>query len=420
MSQDLFIKNIRRLYTPLTADAEDPARPVHEVANAAVLILNGRIAEIGVERDVCRNAPNDVPVLDAEQRVALPGFVDCHAHPVFVGERSHEFHRRNAGTTYQQIAAEGGGITASAQALAEASTEEMVRQSLPRLDRCLLCGTTTLEAKSGYGLVWEQERKQLEAIGRLRQCHPIDLVPTFLVHSVPASRENEREAFIEEVCGRMLPAVAEKHLAEAVDVFCEDGAFAVEESRKILMCAQELGLEIKLHANQFGHTGGARLAAELHAMSADHLEHLSDEEIAALADTKVVCVLLPACIVFLGNLPYPRARKLIEQGARVAVATDMNPGSSMTESLPLCQTIAAVHCRMNPAELLWAVTYDAARALRHHHRIGSLEMGKEGNITLWDIPHLEYLSYHFGAPLLTHAVVRAQVVVSQGRIGYGN
>jgi len=420
VSKDLFIKNIRRLYTPLMTDAEDPTRPVHEIADAAILIVNGRISKIGTEREVCRSAPKGVPVLDAERRVALPGFVDCHAHPVFVGERSQEFHRRNAGATYQQIAAEGGGIAASAQALAEASTEDIIRQSLPRLDRCLLCGTTTLEAKSGYGLVWEQERKQLEAIDGLRQCHPIDLIPTFLVHSVPASRRKDRETFVEEVCRRMLPEVAEKHLAEAVDVFCEDGVFTVEESRKILMRAQELGLGIKLHANQFGHTGGARLAAELHAISADHLEHLNDEEINALAEEKVVCVLLPACVFFLGNLPYPPARKLIQQGARVAIATDMNPGSSMTESLPLCQTIAAINCRMSPAELLWAVTYDAARALRHQARLGSLEAGKEGNITLWDIPHFEYLSYHFGAPLLTHAVVRGQVVVSQGRVCYGN
>ena len=420
MSKDLFIKNIRRLYTPLTADAEDAVRPIHEIGDAAVLILHGRIAKIGTEKEVSRNAPKDVQILDAEQRVALPGFVDCHAHPVFVGERSQEFHRRNAGATYQQIAAEGGGIAASAQALTEASTEEIIRQSLPRLDRCLLCGTTTLEAKSGYGLVWEQERKQLEAIDRLRQRHPIELIPTYLVHSVPASRKNEREMFIEEVCRKMLPEVAEKRLAEAVDVFCKDGVFTIEESRKILLRARELGLEIKLHANQFGHTGGARLAAELRAMSVDHLEHLNDEEIAALAEAKVVCVLLPAAVFFLGNLPYPPARKLMEQGARVAIATDMNPGSSMTESLPLCQTIAAINCHMSPPELLWAVTYDAARALRHHDRLGSLEVGKEGNMTLWDIPHLEYLSYHFGAPLLTHAVVRGQVVVSQGRICHGN
>jgi imidazolonepropionase len=162
------------------------------------------------------------------------------------------------------------------------------------------------------------------------------------------------------------------------------------------------------------------LAAELHAMSADHLEHLNDEEITALAEARVVCVLLPACVFFLGDLPYPPARKLIERGARVAIATDMNPGSSMMESLPLCQTIAAVNCHLNAAELLWAVTYDAARALKHHDRIGSLEAGKEGNITLWDVPHLDYLSYHFGTSLLTHSVVRGQVVVSHGRVRYGN
>jgi len=417
---DLFVKNIRRLYTPRATDSEDPTRPVFEIPNAAVYVSQKTIEAVGTEKDIAPRVPNGVPVLDAGQRVALPGFVDCHAHPVYAGERSHEFHRRNAGATYQQIAREGGGIAASARALANASVGEIVQQTLPRLDRCLLSGTTTLEAKSGYGLLWEEERKQLEAIAQLRQQHPIELIPTFLVHSVPASRANDRSAFIEEICEDVLPTVASDKLAEAVDIFCEENVFTVGESRKILRRGKQLGLTTKLHANQFGHSGGATLAAELGAVSADHLEHLDDSEIAALVEKKVICVFLPACVFFLGDLPYPPARKLIQQGARVAVATDMNPGSSMTESLPLCQTIAAIYCRMTPAELLWAVTYDAARALAKHDRVGSLEVGKEGNITLWDIPHLEYLSYHFGNSLLTDAVIRGQIVVSQGRVSYAD
>ncbi|MBM3325345.1 MAG: imidazolonepropionase [Calditrichaeota bacterium] len=358
-------------------------------------------------------------VLDAQGRVALPGFVDCHAHPVFVGERSHEFHRRNAGATYQQIAREGGGIAASARALANASIEDIMRESSPRLDRFLLCGTTTLEAKSGYGLFWDQEKKQLEAIRELSRSHPMELVPTFLVHAIPSSVTN-RKAFMDEICQTMLPTVAEERLAEAVDIFCEEGAFTVEESRRILLRARELGLRIKIHANQFGHSGGARLAAELGAMSADHLEYLKNEEIAALVEKKIICVLLPACVFFLGNPPYPPARKLIEKGARVAIATDMNPGSSMTESLPLCQTIAAIYCHMSSTELLWAVTYDAARALQREHQIGSLEVGKEGNVTLWDIPHLDYLSYHFGISRPTDVIIKGQIVVSHGQLRHGN
>lgn len=417
---DLFIRNIGRLYTPRAVDAEDPTRPLFEIPNAAVLVSQGHIQALGKERELAPHIPEGVPVLDAGERVALPGFVDCHAHPVYAGERSNEFHRRNAGATYQQIAQEGGGIAASAKALAEATVEDLVEQTLPKLDRFLLCGTTTLEAKSGYGLSWEQERKQLEVIGRLRLRHAIELSPTFLVHSVPPSRKDDREAFVRDVCEEMLPVVAASGLAEAVDIFCEEGVFTAQESRKVLLRAQQLGLAIKLHANQFGHSGGARLAAELGAMSADHLEHLDNDEIAMLVEKKVTCVLLPACVFFLGNLPYPPARKLIEQGARVAVATDMNPGSAMTESLPLCQTIAAIYCHMSPAELLWAVTYDAARALGRQNEVGSLEVGKEGNITLWDIPRLEYLSYHFGNSLLTEAVIKGQIVVSNGRVTYGH
>ncbi|MFH1011607.1 MAG: imidazolonepropionase [bacterium] len=416
---DLFIKNIRRLYTPRAADAEDPSRPLLEFADAAILISKGQIEAIGTEKEIGPHVSPGIPVLDAQGRVALPGFVDCHAHPVFAGERSQEFHRRNAGATYQQIAREGGGIAASARALADSSIEDIVRESLPRLDRFLLCGTTTLEAKSGYGLVWEEERKQLEAIRQLSKHHPLELVPTFLVHAVPSSATN-RKAFIDEICEKMLPAVAGERFAEAVDIFCEEGAYTVEESRRVLLRARELGLQIKIHANQFGHFGGARLAAEIGAMSADHLEYLNDEEIATLIEKEIICVLLPACVFFLGNLPYPPARKLIERGARVAIATDMNPGSAMTESLPLCQTIAAVYCHMNPAELLWAVTYDAARALKRERRVGSLEVGKEGNVILWDSPHLDYLSYHFGISCPTDVIIKGQVVVSHGRLCYGD
>jgi imidazolonepropionase len=219
---------------------------------------------------------------------------------------------------------------------------------------------------------------------------------TFLVHALPESDKDRRERFLDEVIAGMIPRVAEDKLAAAVDVFCEAGAFTVDESRRVLRAALDHGLQIAVHANQFGNSGGALLAAELGARSADHLEFLNDQEIDALVAAKVTAVTLPASVFFLGTLPYPPARKLIERGARVAIATDMNPGSAMTESLPFCLTTAAIHMKMTAEELLWAATFDAAVALRSEHDCGSLEAGKAADIALWKVPHLNSLSYHFG------------------------
>lgn len=407
---DLLIHNIGRLVTPLQAECNDPNRPLSEIAKAAILIRDGRISLVGNEQDVLQNAGNNVPRYDAKGALALPGFVDCHTHPVFVGNRAAEFHLRNAGKSYLEIAAAGGGIVASSRRVRNATTKQIIEESLPRFHRSLMCGTTTIEAKSGYGLEWDGERKLLEALIEIERLIPQRLHRTFLIHALPESYTNRREKFVREVCERMIPAVAMERLASTVDVFCETGAFTVEESRRFLQEAVKQDLSCAVHANQFGHSGGALLAAEVKAQSANHLEYLNEEEINALAAAGTVAVVLPACVFFLGTIPYPPVRKMIERGLRIAIATDMNPGSAMTESLPFCMTAAAIYCKMTPAELLWGVTLDAARVLGVEHEVGSLESGKLGDVSLWNVPDLESLSYHFGDMRAAAVAIGGEVV----------
>jgi len=407
---DLFIRNIGLLATPLGADRDRHDRPVRRIPQAAILIRDGRIVRVGPEVEISRLVPANTPTLDAEGNLALPGLVDCHTHPVFVGNRAAEFHLRNAGKSYLEIAAAGGGIAASARRVREASPECVIEESLPRFQRSLMSGVTTIEGKSGYGLDWLGERKLLEILREIETRIPQRLHRSFLIHALPESYSNRREEFLRDVIGEMIPAVAAEKLASQVDVFCEKGAFTVDESRQFLRAAQEHHLAIMVHANQFGHSGGALLAAELRARSANHLEYLSDEEIKALNVAGTVAVVLPACVFFLGTIPYPPVRRMIELGLRVAIATDMNPGSSMTESLPFCLTAAAVHCRMTPEELLWAATLDAARALDADREVGSIEEGKLADISLWTVPDLESHSYHFGNLRAASVIIGGKLV----------
>jgi imidazolonepropionase len=406
---DLLIRNIGLLVTAAFADRDDPRRRVARIPRAAILIQDGRLALMGPEPEIARRSPSGLPELDANGALATPGLVDCHTHPVFVGNRAHEFHLRNTGKTYPEIAAAGGGIQATARKVREAPVEQIIEESLPRFHRSLTCGVTTIEAKSGYGLDWAGERKLLEALKVIEGQVPQRVVRTLLIHALPETFAGSRERFVREVEDVMIPAAAQEGLASAVDVFCETGAFSVEESRAFLRAAERHGMLRMIHANQFGHSGGAWLAAELGVCSAHHLEHLNGAEIDALAKAGVVAVMLPASVFFLGTLPYPPARHMIERGLRVAVATDMNPGSSMTESLPFCMTAAAIYGGMTPEELLWGATLDAARAIGVEEHAGSLEIGREADVCLWSVPDLESLSYHFGE-------LRAAAVVIGGNL----
>lgn len=407
---DLLIRNIGLLATPRWKDRDERLRSVVKIPGAAILIQDGRIADAGPEAEVLPRAPHGVHEYDTRGALALPGLVDCHTHPVFVGNRAAEFHLRNAGMTYLDIAAAGGGIQASARKVKEAALAQIIAESLPRFHRSLACGVTTLEAKSGYGLEWEGEAKLLQALLQIERLIPQRLHRTFLIHHLPELYANRRAEFCDAVVSEMIPAVARRKLAASVDVFCESGAFTVDESRRFLVAAEEHGLSRMVHANQFGHSGGALLAAEVGARSAHHLEYLDDDEMDAMAEAGVVAVALPASVFFLGNLPYPPVRQMIERGLRVAVASDMNPGSSMTDSLPFCLTAAAIYCKMSPDELLWSVTLDAARVLDADTDVGSLEVGRFGDVSLWDVPDLESLSYHFGDMRAAAVVMNGDVV----------
>ncbi len=395
-NSSLYIRNIGTLVTPLERDRDARDRALIEISNAAILIQNSRIAAVGGDEKVRSLVPPETPEFDAEGSLALPGLIDCHTHPVFVGNRADEFHLRNAGKSYLEIAEAGGGIQKTAHRVAAASVEQIVTESLPRFDRSLMSGVTTIEAKSGYGLEWDAEYKLLRALEMISGEVPQRVHRTHLIHALPANRAADRAMFVSEVISHHIPAVVQYKLATGVDVFCESGAFSVDESRRILTAAKSAGLAVTVHANQFGHSGGALLAAELGARSADHLEYLNEAEIDALADAKVTGIVLPAAVFFLGNLPYPPVRNMIARGMRVAIATDMNPGSASTESLPFCLTAAAIYCKMTPAELLWGVTLDPAHVLGVQGSVGSLEVGKYADITLWKLPNLDSLSYHFG------------------------
>ncbi len=392
----ILIHNIGKLVTPLAKDKDDSTRPLFELNNAAVLIEEGCFKAIGRSFDLLNTTSADIQRHDANQKLMLPGFVDCHAHPVFVGNRASEFFMRNRGASYQEIAESGGGIHASARKIASASIEQIVRESLPRFEMSLAGGVTTIECKSGYGLTWQGEERLLFAMKEIEKIVPQRMSKTFLVHVIPEDWQNRRHEFIQSVVNEMIPEVYERKLASCVDIFCELGAFTLEESRHILTAAKSIGMSITIHANQFGYSGGAMLAAELGARSADHLEYLNQDEINALCDANVVAVVLPACVYFMNAIPYPPMRSIIDNGLRMAIATDMNPGTSMTESIPFCLTTAAIYGKLSINELLWSVTLEAARVLGMEDNIGSIEAGRVADFALWNLPTPESIAYFQG------------------------
>jgi imidazolonepropionase len=341
--------------------------------------------------------------------------VDSHTHLVWAGSREDELRRRLAGARYGEIAAEGGGIVATMRATREASLEDLCELAAGRLATMLLWGTTTAEAKSGYGLDVPTELRQLQAVRALARRQPIELVPTFLgAHSVPPEHRGDREGFVRLLLDEALPAVVAEGLAEFCDVFCEPGAFTVEESRRILMRAAELGLGVKIHADELAASGGAELAAELGAVSAEHLMKASAAGRRALARAGVLAVLLPATSLFLMEEPAdgPAFR---DAGCAIALATDLNPGSSPTESLPLVAVLACLRNRLTPEEAVTGVTLNAAAAVRRADRLGSLEEGKQADLVVLRDPTYLHLVYHFGVNPVRHVVKAGRVVVLDSR-----
>lgn len=406
---DLLITNLSEIATPRGTTSRTGAaqREVNRLAGGEVLCREGRIAFVGTAEQRRRELGElpQVERLDGGGGTLVPGFVDPHTHLPWAGSREEEFARRLEGATYMEIAAEGGGILSTVRATREAGEDELVAPMRHRLDLMLAHGTTTAEAKSGYGLNLDDEMKQLRAIRRAGEDHPVDLVPTLLAaHEVPPEfresvRDPEadgRQRYVDLVCEEIVPAVAESGLARFCDVFCEEGVFSAAESRRVLEAGAAYGLSPRLHADEFVDSGGAELAAALGALSADHLIAVSDAGVRALAESDVTAVLLPGTSFFLMKHRYAPARRLLEAGVPVALATDCNPGSSYTESLPMVLVLAVFEMGLTIEEALTAVTLNAACCLGLGDEIGSVETGKRADLVLLDAPNLLHLAYHYG------------------------
>jgi imidazolonepropionase len=385
-------------------------RDLGVVDDGALIARDGRIDWVGATKDLPA-LDAGAEVIDASGKTVLPGFVDSHTHLIFAGTREDEFALRIAGTSYQEIAERGGGINATVARVRASSRDQLKELARPRLDRMLAFGVTTVEAKSGYGLSLADEIKSLEAIAELGREHDCELVPTFLgAHEVPPEYRDDRDGYIRLVAERMLPEVADRRLADFCDVFCERGVFDVGESERILLAAQRRGLKLKVHADEFSPLGGADLAGRLGAVSADHLLHVTPSGAEALRRAGTVATLLPGTAFFLG-LPSAKARWLIDHGVPVALATDCNPGSCMTENLPLIGTMACSQMKMDPAEVITALTLNSAAALARSDRVGSLERGKQADLVILDVPNYRLFPYHFGANHVWRVIKRGRVVV---------
>ncbi|NOX87706.1 MAG: imidazolonepropionase [Calditrichaeota bacterium] len=387
----ILIKNISHLFTP---DLRAGYGKIIDKKNVHLLIHDGKIEKIFEFHD---STPEVDQVINASGKAVLPGFIDAHTHPVFWKTREDEFVMRIQGKSYEEIAAAGGGIRNSVRKFREAEKEAIKKVTRRRIRSFLEYGVTTIEAKSGYGLSTVDEIKSLEIINELNEEQPLEMIPTFLgAHEIPDEYRNDRQAYVELVCSEMIPLVAERKLARYCDVFCEKGVFTADESRRILTTAQKYGLKARIHADELAPFGGAELAAEIGAVTADHLVQTSEAGIKAMAEKGVIPVLLPGTTFFLGKDKYAPARKMIDAGCEVAISTDFNPGSSTTQNIQLIWTIAALKLKMLPEELLWASTYIPAKSLSSEDRIGAIEPGKQADLVILDIPNLNYLPYHYG------------------------
>lgn len=391
-------------------------RDLGVIEDAALLIDGAKVIAAGRRTDVPKLPGCDT--LDAGGRVVTPGLVDAHAHPVFAGNRSHEFARRCAGATYQEIAASGGGIKASVASTRAATEDQLLRESRRHVQWMVSCGTTTTECKSGYGLSLESELKMLRVARRLGETGPIDVVPTFLgAHAVPLEFDGRKADYLDLVISEMLPSVACEGLAEYADVFCEPAYFGLSESRRVMEAAKSVGLNIRMHVDQLTNSGGAALAAEVGAKTADHLEQTASDGIAALAAKGVQPVLLPGSVYALGLSKYPDARAMIEAGLAVVVATDFNPGSSPVTSLPMAMSLACTQMKMTPEEALSSCTINAAHSLDRGHDRGSLEVGKRADFVIWDCQHESEIPYWVGAPMVWQVFSKGCVIMRADRVG---
>ncbi len=409
----LIISNIGELATPQGSSARrgEAMDDLEIIENAAIKIKNGEIEKVGREQEVLADEVDcTCRIIDARENTVIPGFVDPHTHFIFAGTRADEFSWRLQGVSYQEIMDRGGGIVNTVEATRQASARHLYSRGRERLNYMLELGITTVEGKSGYGLDKETELRQLEIMQALDRDHPVDIAATFMgAHALPVEYEGSSGEFIEFMIEEVLPPVCERELAEFCDVFCEEKAFSVEESRRILTAAGEAGLKPKIHADEITSMGGAELAAEVGAISAEHLLKISDQGIEDLAAGSITAVLLPLTAFSLKE-EYAPGRKMIDSDVPVALATDFNPGSCYTQSLPLLIATACLYMDFTPAEALTAVTLNAAAALDRAQEIGSLEAGKQADLLILDAPSYRHLPYQIGTNLVETVIKKGEVM----------
>jgi imidazolonepropionase len=413
-SADVAMKNISQLVTcrpGLFDSRDDEARPIGLIDDACLLVSGGLVTWVGTRKEFESSGHRASRMIDAGGLLAMPGLVDAHTHTVFAGTREREYEMRIRGAGYMEIAAAGGGINATVTAVRKASIEELVQSGSRRVRSMLRQGTTTVEIKSGYGLSLEAELKMLTAIKRVGEETCVDVVPTFMgAHEIPPELREDRARYIDVVTDEMIPAVGGDGLAEFCDVFCEQGVFTADESRRILLRGMDYGLRPKIHADEFADSGGALVAGEVGAISAGHLGHASREGLEAMKEAGTVAVLMPGVSVGVGRPEFADARGMLDMGLDVAVATDFNPGSSMVHSLLIVSSLACSFMRMTPAEVILAVTTGGAKAVGRQDRIGSIAPGKQADLVLLDVPDFRYIPYHLGGDIVRMVVKNGNVV----------
>ncbi len=423
MKADLLILNIGQLVTCASGGKpkRGPAmRDVGIIEDGVIAVADGNIAAVGKSDDILSEYAGE-NVIDAGRRVVCPGFVDPHTHIVFAGDRLNEFELKIKGADYLEILASGGGIISTVRETRAASLADLVEQGRKRLDKMLECGTTTCEIKTGYGLDPETELKMLEVITELDRLHPIDIVPTFLAaHAIPLEFKENADGYVDLICNEMLPKAwswyeqshfPSKGVAFFADVFCEKNAFDLDQSKRILTKASGVGFKIKAHVDEFTNLGGSRLAIEMGAVSIDHLDAISDEEITLLANSDTIGIITPTVNFNFGSTHFAAARKLIDNGCAVALSTDYNPGSAPCPSQPMAMAIACRYQKLLPAEVLNAVTINAAFGIGLGDRTGSIEVGKQADILILDTDDNRALCHEFGGNILSSVINRGEVVL---------
>jgi imidazolonepropionase len=418
MRKNLIIKNATQLVTcsGFKAKQGKEMSNLHVIEDGALVIENGTIRSVGKTSDILKGFNDketdirEFNVIDAAGKAVLPGFVDSHTHFVFGGYRAEEFSWRLRGDSYMDILERGGGILSTVKATRAATKETLIKTGVERLNSMLSFGVTTVEGKSGYGLDLKTEIKQLEVMKELNRHHPIDVVSTFLgAHALPEEYKGRTDAFIDDIIDNVLPVVIDNNLAEFCDVFCEKNVFSVDQSRRLLLKAKENGLGIKIHADEIERLGGAELAAEIRAVSADHLLQASDKGIHSIAKAGVVATLLPGTAFCLKE-PYAKGRYMIDNNCAVALASDLNPGSCFSESIPLTFALATLYMNIDTEEAITALTINGAAALGRADTIGSLDIGKYGDIIILKYPSYQFIPYHVGINTVEKVIKRGELV----------